>query len=345
MGETASPARGEPVELAESVRRALTLLGSTVAAIAITALSVHLALTDAMRRTLREVAPRVDLRILALVFPLTIVLNLVRAVRFTRTLGVGGPGALRKMFEINGMLVFLGLMLPFKAGELSFPVMTKRAFDHDYTASLATLAYTRVTDLLAVVALGGFALSSLWREGTAATSVAGRLAFPCAVGSALALVALPSLLARAHALGRRLTKSPRVHAILERLFDGCRRVAAPRDHAVYLGLTLLVWGILASTSWLSMVAMGVTSSLRDGLLANTASSITFALPVSGVAGIGPVQASWAYALTLVGWSWESAVANALLSHAAMIVCGALLSLMAVVSRALRSRDAAERAPE
>jgi hypothetical protein len=83
--------------------------------------------------------------------------------------------------------------------------------------------------------------------------------------------------------------------------------------------------------------MGVDSSLRDGVLANTAMSITFALPVSGVAGIGPTQASWAYALTLVGWKWEPAVANALLSHATMVTCAALLSLYAVASRALHGK--------
>jgi hypothetical protein len=79
-----------------------------------------------------------------------------------------------------------------------------------------------------------------------------------------------------------------------------------------------------------MLAMGAEARPLDGVLASTAASVTFALPVSGVAGIGPMQAAWAMALTVLGWTWESAIANALLSHATMLTSSALLSLASVL---------------
>src|SRR6185437_4326002 len=69
----------------------LKIAAWTAAAIAVTALCLRAMLTADMVRTLRDVVPRVDPLVLALVLPLTIALNLVRAARFKMALGTRGP--------------------------------------------------------------------------------------------------------------------------------------------------------------------------------------------------------------------------------------------------------------
>ncbi len=315
----------------------LKLAGWSAAAIAVTALCLYAILTAEMVRTLRDVLPRVDVLQLLLVLPLTIAINRVRGARFSMALGTRGPGSSRRMFHICALLVFLNFMLPFKMGEFSFPVLTKRSFDTSYATSLGVLVYSRVMDLLMVLALGGLVLTLAWHKQA---STLDRFSLPAAIGASATLLALPVLVTRAHDLGQRLTRRPRLLALMERLFEGCRAVATPRRHAAYLGLTLAVWVLLAACGYVTMRAMGERGSPLDAVLASTAASITFAFPVNGVAGVGPMQASWAYALTLVGWKWEVAVANAFLYHATMVACSAVLSL---VSAALGMGAAAPRA--
>jgi Lysylphosphatidylglycerol synthase TM region len=311
----------------------LKLVGWTVAAIAVTALCLRLILTGELVHTMREVLPRVDPLPLLLVLPLTLVINLVRGARFSLALGTRGPGSTRRMFQICALLVFLNFMLPFKTGEVSFPVLAKRSFDTSYATSIGVLVYSRVMDLLMVLALGGLVLTEVGPPSARTLTLLGALA------ATATLLLLPLLLTWAHDIAQKLTRSRRVLELMERLFQGCRSVATPRRHAEYLALTLALWGLLATCGVLTMRAMGARSSLLDGVLASTAASITFAFPVSGVAGVGPMQASWAYALTLVGWKWEVAVANAFLYHATMVACSAVWSLAAIVPTRSRAEGA------
>jgi hypothetical protein len=308
----------------------------TVAAIGVTAICLYLMLTEEMVRTLRDVLPRVQPLPLVLVLPLTLVINQVRSARFALALGTSGPGTALRMGRICALLVFLNYMLPFKMGEISFPVLAKRTFDTSYATSLGVLVYSRVLDLLMVLTLGGFALGTL--PGGEASGP-GRLALPVAVGAALTLFFVPFLVIRFHDVGQRLTRSARLLELMERLFQGCRAVASPRRHAAYLSLTLAVWVLHATCALCTMRAMGALlgagparaqNGVLDGVIASAAASVTFAFPVSGVAGVGPMQASWAYALTLRGWKWEMAVANAFLAHATLVASSAVIGLLAVV---------------
>jgi hypothetical protein len=63
------------------------------------------------------------------------------------------------------------------------------------------------------------------------------------------------------------------------------------------------------------------------MLGAAAGNVAFALPVNGVAGIGPPQAAWVAATTRAGVPWDDAVVSALALHAVVLanalVCGAL----------------------
>ncbi len=202
----------------------LKIAAWTAAAIAVTALCLRAMLTAEMVHTLGDVVPRVDPFVLALVLPLTIALNLVRAARFKMALGTRGPGTTGRMFHICALLVFLNFMLPFKTGRSRFPVLAKRSFDTSYATSIGVLVYSRVLDLLMVIALGGFVLTAVWHNQA---STLDRLSLPAAAIASIALVVLPIIVVRAHDLVQKLTRRGRVLALMDKLFEGCRTVASP----------------------------------------------------------------------------------------------------------------------
>ena len=59
------------------------------------------------------------------------------------------------------------------------------------------------------------------------------------------------------------------------------------------------------------------------MLANAAASLAFAIPVNGLAGLGPPQAAWATVLHLTGVAWEPAIVTALICHG-VLLSGALI---------------------
>jgi hypothetical protein len=55
------------------------------------------------------------------------------------------------------------------------------------------------------------------------------------------------------------------------------------------------------------------------MLGAAAGNIAFALPINGIAGIGPAQAAWVAATTWAGVPWDDAIASALALHAVVLV--------------------------
>lgn len=312
----------------------LRLVLSTLGAVVVTGVCLRLLLTRETLRALGDVLPRVDPLVLGLVLPLVVGVTLVRAARFSLLLGVRGPGATASLLRVCALQAFLNLMLPFKVGEASFPVLARRSFGTPYGTGIGALLYVRVTDLLLLIAIGGGVLSAIGRG----SSPLERFALPAALTALVLLSLLPALVTRVHALGRTVIGSPRMLELLDRLGDGCRAVATPRRHAAYVALSVCAWALIATCACVTMGAMGAMGArpnVLHAMLACAGASLTFALPVSGVAGVGPMQASWAYALTLVGWGWELALANAFLYHATMVACSAVLALVASAMRVRR----------
>ena len=96
----------------------------------------------------------------------------------------------------------------------------------------------------------------------------------------------------------------------------------------WLGITatLLLVAALYTCLGIALLAVravdpgiGVASALTAGASANLA----FALPITGIAGLGPAQAAWATALNLAGTGWDTAIATALAGHA-IVLTGALV---------------------
>jgi hypothetical protein len=72
------------------------------------------------------------------------------------------------------------------------------------------------------------------------------------------------------------------------------------------------------------------------MLGAAAGNVAFALPINGIAGIGPSQAAWVAATSSVGVPWNDAVVSALALHAVVlanaVICGGIAAAAAWIKR-------------
>ena len=85
-----------------------------------------------------------------------------------------------------------------------------------------------------------------------------------------------------------------------------------------MGLSLAIWLVLGLAAILVAGAVVATVSPAAAMLGAAAGNVAFALPINGIAGIGPPQAAWVAATTWAGVPWDDAVVSALALHAVVL---------------------------
>ena len=227
----------------------------------------------------------------------------------------------RDMIRAATLLNFFNFLLPFRVGEASFPILMKRRYGMDYARATGILVLVRLMDACAVGALLCAAAAAafdapLWGWGRPALltmsliGVLGLLALPHIGG----VIRRPS--------GLILGRWPRLQRLADGLMSGGAALRGAGGHLWAIGLTLAVWTALTAIAVLAMVSVDAGVGLAAALTASASANLAFALPITGIAGLGPTQAAWATALNLTGTPWETAIASALAGYA-VFVSGAL----------------------
>jgi hypothetical protein len=253
-------------------------------------------------------------------FALVALVQWLRAWRFavmlTGNLSLPGAALTRIAFQLN----FWNFLLPLRLGELSFPVLMQRRLGYGLLHSGGVLLLARVFDLATVgaILLGAAAALDLWPGIGRALLALG------ALGLGLAPLGLgiggPAL--RPH-----LARLPRVGNAAMRLTAGLEAIGGYGAGLTAVGLSLGIWLTFGLAAVLVAGAVVATVSPAAAMLGAAAGNVAFALPVNGIAAIGPSQAAWVAATTWVGVPWDDAVVSALALHAVVlanaIVCGGL----------------------
>lgn len=307
---------------------------ATVFAAAVTAAVLYglLALSDpaALGRSLGQASP----------WPLAAALLLIPVVQWIRAwrFGLLMSGTLRlperDLVRTALLLNMFNFLLPFRVGEASFPILMKRRYAMDYSRSTGILILARLMDASAVGALlcagayGAFD-APLWGWGRPAFAVAGVLAM-------LVLIVLPHAggVMRDRA-GLLLNRWPRLHGLADGLMSGGAQLPGARGHVSAIGLTLAIWVTQACIAYLAVIAVDAGSSFPAALTAGAAANLAFALPITGIAGLGPAQAAWATALNLAGTDWDTAIASALAGYAVVLTGALVLGGLALATSAQR----------
>jgi len=315
------------------VTRQVRLLVGTAAAVAVTVVSLRLLLPPESRSELLASIRAADWRLLAAALVLNPAVQFFRAWRFGLFLErrEGPPGL--PLFRISVLLLFFNYLLPLRMGEATFPILVKREYGTGMATSIGFLALTRVLDLLAVVLAGGAAGFLVLGTGAALGKVAGL----AVLGAACAL-AVVVVLARlsARTTHRMLARWPRLEQFTGKLLEGLHLLGEPRRYAVFLALTAAVWLTQYVVCFLVLSAVAPGSGFGRAVIGGSAGMLSFALPVNGVAGIGPMQAAWAWALTQAGVAWSTGVASGLLLHGVFLL-GAMVVAGVVMLSSVRSR--------
>ena len=225
------------------------------------------------------------------------------------------------LFRVAGLLLVFNTLMPFRLGELSFPLLVNRAFGISKAYALGVLTFVRCFDFALVIILlaltGGLLITRSELHLLALFS-----------GSA-ALVVIMILVFCSSQLSlwlQQVTGSGSIGAVISRLAEG---TASLKGHhrLLFFSYSLTIWLLLGAMATLAAMAVIPELLLLQGYFAAAAANIGFALPVSGIAGLGPAQIAWAEALRLDGYPYSVAIASSLAVHVAVLTGIALTALV------------------
>lgn len=291
------------------------ILGSVVA-ILLTAASIWwLAASYALGPVLAGLR-QADLRILGLIFPLVVLLQFARALRFVLLLDRMRTGGVVATFHISCMHIALNFLLPFKLGEAAFPLLARKLMGVDLQSGTSTLLTVRLLDIGALGAL--LAISAAF--AVPALEPYRWLLFAGAAASLLAPLVL--LIVAGHGQ-RRIGRFAAVGEVLA-------KAQARGTFGKVTALSVLIWACHAGAASLSFLALGQNVGAATAIFAGASANLAFALPFQGVAGLGPVQAAFAWAAVLGGVALEPAITVAIACHATLLVSGCLLATLGVM---------------
>jgi hypothetical protein len=305
--------------LAVSVRWLL----ATTLALCVSAACLWLLLTPQTVGSLGRLVSRASPLPVIAAFALVALVQWLRAWRFavmmTGELALPGAALTRIAFQLN----FWNFVLPLRLGELSFPVLMRRRLGYGLLHSGGVLLLARLFDLATAGAIlvGAAAALDMWPGIGRVLMVLGSLGLGLApLGLAIGGVAL-----RPH-----LARLPRIGDAATRLTAGLDAIGGYGARLTAVGLSIGLWLVFGLAAVLVANAVVATVSPAAAMLGASAGNVAFALPVNGIAGIGPSQAAWVAATTWAGVPWDDAVISALALHAVVlvnaVVCGGLATI-------------------
>jgi len=213
-------------------------------------------------------------------------------------------GCFVRLFRVTQVHNILNIMLPFRTGETSFPLLMRSEFGIPLAHGTSALMVLRLLDLHALLAAAGIGL--VLQAGHSAVAWLAWLAF------LLAPLALFPLRGRLLSAGRKRL-GPRLDRIVDEIRDGI-----PGDRGIFLrawALTVFNWGVkILVLAWvLGLMGVGPVVARFGGALGGELSSV---LPVHAPAGVGTYPAGIAAGAAAFGAD-ASAASLELLARAAI----------------------------
>lgn len=306
---------------------------SAVLALGITILVLWWLLQNGAGQALVDALQHANPWYLAVAAMLALVIQVIRAWRFA--ILASGSSSLPSwtMIGIATRLILLNFVLPFKLGELGFPLMMKRTFDTPFGQSAGILILSRLLDLGVVAAILLLTAAYLL-----APQITGWSADILALIGLASLILPIFLIDGLQHLRRPAIRWPRIEHLLEQLSFGALMVRPPLRRLLVFLMTCAIWSAHVVIAYLTASSIQAGISFLQLAMASAASNIAFALPISGVAGLGPPQAAWASMLNLAGVDWTPAITTALLCHGLLLVTISTAGVLGYMLTAIRPKN-------
>jgi Lysylphosphatidylglycerol synthase TM region len=296
---------------------------SVLLAAAVTAACLWFLLTPEILKSLGRLATEAQPLPILAAFVLGALVQWLRAWRFavmtTGRLALPGAALVRIAFQLNG----LNFLLPFRLGELSYPVLMRRHYGHALLHSAGILLLARLFDLATV---GSILLAAAALQDLPVGVDRVLLGF-----GALGLALAPFGLALAgRALRLRMAQSSRTGEVAARLTAGLAAIGDRNVAMTAVALGFAIWLVFGLAAILVAHAVVATVSPGAAMLGAAAGNIAFALPINGIAGFGPAQAAWVVATMWAGVPRDDAVISALALHAVVLTNAIALGALATI---------------
>lgn len=188
------------------------------------------------------------------------------------------------------------LVLPMRIGDLTRAYVLKAKKNIPYTSGLSSLAVERVFDVLAIAVIGLAAVALFAKSGTLPAWISQVLILSVVLLFAF-FVFFMYLAVRKKPLLRR---SGKVADILNKFLKEIGTVSLnPRHFAVIFALSIATWLVESATTFVVLLAFGITPALLVVFLGVAISCLSKTLPITP-GGIGPYEAILAFILFEIG---------------------------------------------
>lgn len=276
--------------------------------------------------------------LLALGAGLVVLSYLMRAHRWVYLLAPLGQVRLRTAFRTTVIGLALSIVLPARAGEFLRPYLLARQEGLSATATFATVVFERVLDLIAVLVLLAIYLAA-FDPGLAAVNPAvfravqiGGLTMGALAAVGLVVLAVlaghPERLHGVVLQVERVLPARLAHLVagLARTFaEGLAIMRQPSRVLITLGLSLLMWIVIAAQTWAVVAAFGIALPPAGALLVTAFLVVGVAVPTPG--GVGGYHEAFRISVTtFFAAGNDVAVGAAIVAHMVSVLPGLVMGM-------------------
>lgn len=265
----------------------------------------------------------------------------VLLIRWVRLLGLVGRDALAghrvDLLWVSSGHSFANQLMPARTGELTFPVLWRRATGRNLADGAVLLGAIRIVELGVVVPLFGLGLAA-WLSEQKTGGEAGWLPWAI-VGLGVGLVvALPALLrvslraaewlllrtklADVDLLAPLREALPEAEAAIEGLGRG--------KQLWMVGTTVLMWLAMFGVFYATVIAFAPHLGLPQVVVGSGGGIVGNLVPLGGIGSLGTMEAGWVGAFRATGAPLEPVVAAGLVVHALVILGSGVVTAVAAV---------------
>lgn len=241
-------------------------------------------------------------------------------------------GRFVELFHLAQVHNLLNIMLPFRSGETSFPLLMRSEFSVPLLRGTSALLVMRLLDLHALLAAGGLGLLLATEAKT----------WPTLAWLLFLVVPIPAFLLKGPVVA---ALRPRLNGKLSRILDGIIEGLPPDVFSLVRawGATVLNWGVKVLVFAWTLGLMGVAPlpAAFGGALGGELSSV---LPIHAPAGVGTYSAAIVAGAVALGAPTAGAamdtLARASINMHLMIIIAALVgAFLSLVLNAARRKKA------
>ena len=227
-------------------------------------------------------------------------------------------------FAVTSLYGFFNYIMPFRTGELSYPLMLKKRLGISLADGAASLMTARFFDLATIAVILPLVFMGVYSRIPRWLLISGVLY--CLLIGSFALLFFKLVKTNAFRGGIPFTKG-RFGAFLSKVILAVQKIQEKNRYILVWFCTLLIWGCIYLNFYFIVVAMGYRVSLTQMVVVSILSVPISLIPFQGFANLGTHELAWVTAFSLYGRKGKEAVEMAVNAHLVLFFLVIVLGLI------------------